>query len=101
MDISDEAVEAAARALDPDTMGSAGPLAEKFKEQARAEARAALEAAAPYMAAQVWDEGAVAGWKQSGEGFNAEYPDESSGGCSVDLSGNPYRNAGSTESEAS
>lgn len=43
------------------------------------------------MLAEAWDAGAVAGWKQSGEGFNAEYPDESYGGCSVDLTMNPYR----------
>jgi len=47
--IPDEAVEAAAKALDPQTMGSGGALAEKFKEQTRAEARRILEAAAPYM----------------------------------------------------
>ena len=41
--------------------------------------------------AQAWEEGAAAGWKQSGEGWNAEYPDESTGKCSVDLSANPYR----------
>lgn len=41
--------------------------------------------------ADAWDEGATAGWKQTGEGFNAEYPDESTGECSVDLSANPYR----------
>ena len=41
--------------------------------------------------AQAWDEGAKAGWKQSGEGWNAEYPDESTGRCSVDLTGNPHR----------
>lgn len=41
--------------------------------------------------AEAWDEGAIAGWKQSGEGFNAEYPDESTGECSVDLTTNPHR----------
>jgi len=41
--------------------------------------------------AQAWDEGAKAGWKQSGEGWNAEYPDESTGDCSVDLTENPHR----------
>ncbi len=41
--------------------------------------------------ADAWDEGAVAGWKQSGEGWNSEYPDESTGECSVSVSGNPYR----------
>jgi len=43
--------------------------------------------------AHAWDEGAVAGWNQSGEGFNAEYPDESTGECSVDLNENPHRKA--------
>lgn len=43
--------------------------------------------------ADAWDEGATAGWKQSGEGFNSEYPDGSTGECSVDLSVNPYREA--------
>jgi len=50
MNISDEAVEAAARALDPQTMSSGGPLAEKFQEQTRAEALRILEAAEPYLA---------------------------------------------------
>jgi len=53
----DEAVEAAAWALDPQTMGSGGALAEKFKEETRAEARRILEAAAPHLLAQGWDEG--------------------------------------------
>jgi hypothetical protein len=53
MSIPDEAVEAAAKALDPQTMGSGGALAEKFKEQTRAEARRILEAAAPYLMAEV------------------------------------------------
>lgn len=51
--IPDEAVEAAARALDPQTMGSGGALAEKFKEETRAEARRILEAAAPHLMAEV------------------------------------------------
>lgn len=62
MHINDEAVEAAAWAMDPQTMGSAGRLAEKFKEQARAEARRALEAAAPFIAAPAWDQGHEEGW---------------------------------------
>lgn len=44
--------------------------------------------------AAAWDEGATAGWKQSGEGWNAEYPDESTGTLSVDLSVNPYKRTG-------
>lgn len=86
--IPEEAVEAATEAIINSKLGDhPGINGEEFVEAARA----ALEAVAPYMAAQVWDEGAMAGWKQSGEGFNAEYPDESTGGCSVDLSANPYR----------
>jgi len=46
-----EAVEAAAKALDPQTMGSGGALAEKFKAETREEARRILEAAAPHMLA--------------------------------------------------
>jgi len=55
--IPDEAVEAAAWALDLQTMGSGGALAGKFKEQTRAEARHILEAAAPHLMAAAWDEG--------------------------------------------
>jgi hypothetical protein len=53
--------------------------------------RTILKAAAPHLLAEAWDEGALSGWNQSGEGWNAEYPDESTGECSVDLSNNPYR----------
>jgi len=49
--IPDEAVEAAAWAVDPQTMGSGGALAEKFKEETRTEARRILEAAAPHLMA--------------------------------------------------
>lgn len=59
--IPDEAVEAAAWALDPQTMGSGGALAEKFKEETRAEARRILEAAAPHLMAAAWDEGLEVG----------------------------------------
>ncbi|UYM26585.1 hypothetical protein SEA_BAUER_36 [Arthrobacter phage Bauer] len=55
--IPDEAVEAAAKVLDPQTMGSGGALAEKFQEATRAEARAILEAAAPHLMAQAWEDG--------------------------------------------
>ena len=54
--IPDEAVEAVALVLDPQTMGSGGALAEKFKEETRAEARRILAAAAPHLMAQAWDE---------------------------------------------
>jgi hypothetical protein len=56
MSISNEAIEAAANALDPQTMGSGGALAEKFKAETRAEARRILEAAAQYLLADVWEE---------------------------------------------
>jgi hypothetical protein len=56
--------------------------------------RAALEAASHLLMAEAWEQGATAGWKQSGEGWNAEYPDESTGECSVDLTVNPYKQHG-------
>lgn len=77
MMIPDEAVDAAARALDPQTMGSGGPLAEKLKGQARAEARRALEAAAPFLMARAWDEGDHAGYltaMSESHGLSSEPP---------------------------
>lgn len=59
--IPDEAVEAAALALDPYTMGSGGQVAEKFKAETRAEALRILEAAAPHMMGEAWKEGEAAG----------------------------------------
>lgn len=53
--IPEAAVDAAARALDPYVMGNGGAAAEKFKDATRAEARAALEAAAPHMVADLLD----------------------------------------------
>lgn len=88
-----EAVEAAARA----SFERANPryvwadIEPHWKAAYVENHRAALEAAAPHMLAGAWNEGATSGWKQSGEGFNAEYPDESTGECSVDLNPNPYR----------
>ena len=70
--IPEEAVEAAAMAIYE--VNGAGESGYELADYRR-DARAALEAAIPFIAAQVWDEGAVAGWKQSGEGFNSEYPD--------------------------
>jgi hypothetical protein len=81
--IPDEAVEAAAKALDPHTMGSAGQVAEKFKEATRAEARRALESAAPYLMAEAWDEGVLIGFDE-GQGARGRTP-------------NPYRSAGAGE----
>ena len=104
-EIPEEAVEVAARALHLIDQGpwiSGGAITPggtpwgTSREASRHgeyldKARLALEAASPCMLAEAWDTGAVAGWKQSGEGWNAEYPDESTGKCSVDLSENPYR----------
>jgi len=90
--IPDAAVEAAAGAafqfMEDQPWEAASPEETDFFRDA---ARKGLEAAAPHMLAESWESGAVAGWKQSGEGWNAEYPDESTGKCSVDLSENPYR----------
>jgi hypothetical protein len=87
--IPDEAVEAAARGIVASLPNDAE--FEMHRTWATGYARAALEAAAPHLAADAWDEGALSGWNQSGEGWNSEYPDESTGKCSVDLSNNPYR----------
>lgn len=91
-----EAVEAAAKAVYESTMEDGDTPWEHFGGSSyldyyRDHARAALESASPYIMAVAWDAGAIAGWRQSGEGWNAEYPDESTGGCSVDLSKNPHR----------
>lgn len=92
MSISDNAAEAAARAAyEEEHETTWDQLTDRYKRDLKQHMRAALEAASPYMLAEAWREGAVAGWNQSGEGFNSEYPDESTGECSVDLSGNPYR----------
>ena len=88
--IPGEAVEAAARATQ-EVCESYDPGGWTEEENWAIWARQILEAGAPLIAAQAWEEGATAGWKQSGEGWNAEYPDESTGKCSVDLTGNPYR----------
>jgi len=64
-EISDEAVEAAARAIaldrsSVDWMSAEewdGILPDRYKETYRSKARAALKAAAPFIAAQAWDEG--------------------------------------------
>ena len=68
--IPDEAVEAAARALDPQTMGSGGALAEKFKEETRKEVRRILEAAAPHLMAAAWEEGRLDGYADAQRGFD-------------------------------
>jgi hypothetical protein len=97
--IPPEAVEVVARAM------YASLYADPFDKQVGegrqeflAMAHAAIESAAPHMfqreLAVAWAAGARAGWKQSGEGWNAEYPDEGTGVCHVDLSDNPYRPSG-------
>ena len=64
MNISDEAIEAAAKASQttwtPDEWRRYVP--EDEKEEQRAQARRILEAAAPHIAEQAWDEGFNIGW---------------------------------------
>jgi hypothetical protein len=89
MNISDEAVEAAAKPLwEPnehdDTWASEFPT---YKDYLKAEARKVLEAAAPYLMAQAWDEGGVAAIEREhtyGREEKAKYS-------------NPYRSAGAGE----
>jgi len=92
MNITDEAVEALAKRNLESELGDGewDNVPEQVKPGWRKEARAQAEAVAPFIAAEAWEEGAVAGWKQSGEGWNFEYPDESTGECSVELTANPY-----------
>jgi len=54
MSVSDEAVEAAARAIARYETGTQSPIP---NDTDIAHARTALEAAAPFIAAQAWDEG--------------------------------------------
>ena len=92
-----EAVEAAAKAAYESTMEEGDTPWEHFGGSSyldyfRDHARAALEAAMPQLMGQAWDDGATTGWKQSGEGWNAEYPDESTGNSDsnvADVSGAP------------
>ncbi|AYN57303.1 hypothetical protein PBI_BRIDGETTE_37 [Arthrobacter phage Bridgette] len=86
--IPDEAVEAAAKVLDPHTMSSGGALAGKFREATRAEARAILEAAAPYLMAQAWDEGVEVG---QGGWCLLETPCGVCEHCTTPGPSNPYR----------
>jgi hypothetical protein len=61
--IPDEAVEAAARALDPYTMGIDTATNAEHRQAVRQEVIRVLEAAAPHMLAVAWDEGcADGGW---------------------------------------
>lgn len=65
--IPDEAVEAAARAsfaltYDPSAWGA---ISVHIRLQFLEEARASLEAAAPFIAAQAWDEGMNDAWNNS------------------------------------
>ena len=66
--IPDEAVEAAAKVLFDASPISRGhqpwgdAMGERIRQQFIADARIALEAAAPFIAAQAWDEGEQAGY---------------------------------------
>jgi len=97
MNVSDAAVEAAARAMAPAVWGPSvwqfaahgeapADARDRVQQQALQDARAALEAAAPHMLAEAWDEGSVAGWVESGlpHSWNAENKLRNS---------NPYRTA--------
>jgi hypothetical protein len=55
--IPDEAVEAAARALDPYTMGIETATNAEHRQAVRQEVIRALEAAAPHLMRAAWDEG--------------------------------------------
>jgi hypothetical protein len=65
-----DAVEAAAKALATDRKAEhwfseeewEGIIADQYKEPYRRKARAALEAAAPYILAQAWEEGYTLGY---------------------------------------
>jgi hypothetical protein len=75
-----EAVEAAAKALATDRKAEhwfseeewEGIIADQYKEPYRRKARAALEAAAPYMLAQAWEEGRLVGRAEEQSGFDTE-----------------------------
>lgn len=72
MDIPEEAVDAAVDALVASRLGDhKGINGEEFVEAARA----ALEAAAPHMLAEAWEEGEVAGQdnRDSNRGYNIEH----------------------------
>ena len=77
--IPDAAVEAAARAMAPAVWGPSvwqfaahgeapADARDRVQQQALKDARAALEAAAPHMLAEVWDEGFEDGKRQDAEG---------------------------------
>lgn len=61
MNIPDEAVEAAAKALYQNTLTSWDGAHARTKELCRRDARAALEAAAPHLLAEAWREGCAEG----------------------------------------
>jgi hypothetical protein len=69
MTVPDEAVEAAARGLAthkwPTAIGVWESFGQGMKDDFRDQARAALAAAAPFIAAQAWDEGADSEFQRS------------------------------------
>ena len=84
-----EAVEAAARTLSPAawgprmwTFGAPGDrnaaARERHQQESLARARAALEAAAPYMLAEAWDEGGRAATGTHDTGYPTRNPYEAS-----------------------
>jgi hypothetical protein len=60
--ISDEAVEAAAKALAAQGWGGWEHVPNELRRAFLRDAKITLEAAAPYMLAQVWAEGHHTGW---------------------------------------
>lgn len=92
MNISDEAVEAAAKALArhkwPTAIGVWESFGQGMQDDFRDQARAALEAAAPYIAAQAWDEGAKA---ESETGCELATPCGECAWCRGAMAPNPYR----------
>lgn len=70
MTVPDEAVEAAAKAIHEAGGFYKWEDPEGWRERAASEeARAALTAAAPFIAAQAWDEGRLAGWSNRTQSF--------------------------------
>ena len=90
MTVPDEAVEAAAKALAIVAWGEWEYVPTELRGRMKRDARLALEAAAPFIAAQAWDEGSLAGWSDRTRSFmrrqtHAEYV--------ANETTNPYRSA--------
>jgi hypothetical protein len=84
MKISDEAVEATAKAIHEAGDWDVPWTGDDWRADcARTEARAALEAATPHLMAQVWEEGRLGGHAEEQSGFENAM--------------NPYRSAGAGE----